>query len=84
MTEPQSPPIAAAPDAAVDAPPAAPAAPDASMPPAMPPAALPEPELPTPIVTRNRRGRLSLVWLVPLLALAIGASLVVRDRKSVV
>ena len=80
MTEPQSPPIAAAPDAAVDAPPDAPDAPGSATPPAATPAvALPEPELPTPIVTRNRRARLSLVWLVPLLALAIGASLVVRS-----
>ena len=73
MTEPQATPPAAAPDA-----------PGSAMPPAMPPAAvpptaLPEPDLPTPIVIRNRRARLSLVWLVPLLALAIGASLVVRS-----
>ena len=34
--------------------------------------------LPEPLVIRTRRARLSLVWLVPLLALAIGAWLVAR------
>ncbi len=41
------------------------------------PATAPEP--PTPRIVRNRRPRLSLVWLVPLAALAIGASLIVRN-----
>ena len=35
--------------------------------------------LPLPRVQQSRRPRLSLVWLVPLLALAVGASLVVRS-----
>ena len=35
--------------------------------------------LPLPQVLQSQRPRLSLVWLVPLLALAIGASLVVRN-----
>lgn len=35
--------------------------------------------LPLPNVVQSRRPRLSIVWLVPLLALAIGASLVVRN-----
>ena len=38
-----------------------------------------EAPLPEPRIVRSRRPRLSLVWLVPLLALAIGASLVVRS-----
>lgn len=37
------------------------------------------PALPEARVIHSRRPRLSLVWLVPLLALAIGASLVVRS-----
>ena len=35
--------------------------------------------LPLPRVVQSRRPRLSIVWLVPLLALAVGASLVVRS-----
>lgn len=52
--------------------------PDATPPnaaaPAEPAAALPEPR-----VIRSKRPRLSLVWLVPLLALAIGAAMVVHS-----
>ena len=39
-----------------------------------PPGALPE-ALPEPVVTRKNRARLSLVWLVPLVAVVIGAGL---------
>lgn len=42
-------------------------------------AAPPDAALPEPHIVRSARPRLSLVWLVPLLALAIGASLVVRS-----
>ena len=38
-----------------------------------------QPAPPLPRVVRTRRARLSMVWLVPLLALAIGAVLVVRN-----
>jgi paraquat-inducible protein B len=38
-----------------------------------------DPSLPTPRITRPNRFRLSLVWLVPLLAVVIGASLLVRS-----
>lgn len=37
-----------------------------------------DPALPEPRIVRTRRARLSLVWLVPLLAVLIGAGLVVR------
>ena len=48
-------------------------------PPALPPAPGPDGRpLPEPKVERTRRFSLSLVWLVPLVALAIGASLLVR------
>jgi paraquat-inducible protein B len=58
-----------------DAPPEPPA--DATPPPAP---ALPAPadELPRPRVTRARRWNVSLVWLLPAVAIAIGASLLLR------
>ena len=56
--------------------PATPAAPSPGDPPG---SALTPLALPTPRIVQTRRPRLSLVWLVPLLALAIGASLVVRS-----
>jgi len=56
--------------------PAAPPAPDHT---AAPAAAPDDAALPAPRIVRSARTRLSLVWLVPLLALAIGASLVVRS-----
>ena len=61
--------------------PATPAAPSPGDPsPGDPPgSALTALALPTPRIVQTRRPRLSLVWLVPLLALAIGASLVVRS-----
>ncbi len=37
------------------------------------------PAVPEPVIVRHRRPRLSLVWLVPVVALLIGASLVVRS-----
>ena len=83
MTDPQATPPAAEPAASTvpesATPTATPTATSNATPTAAPPTALPEPELPTPIIIRNRRTRLSLVWLVPLLALALGASLVVRN-----
>ena len=39
---------------------------------------IPGPALPEPVVTRVRRTRLSLVWLVPIAALVIGAVLIAR------
>jgi paraquat-inducible protein B len=50
----------------------------------VPPSEAPAPDgpdarsLPEPVVEKRRRFRISLVWLVPLVALAIGASLLVR------
>ena len=35
--------------------------------------------LPDPVITRKNPTRLSMVWLVPLLAIVVGASLLVRD-----
>jgi paraquat-inducible protein B len=42
----------------------------------------PEP-LPAPRITRKNRMRISLVWLVPIVALAVGASLLVRTLTQV-
>ncbi len=42
------------------------------------PALAPTPELVEPVLSRQNRLRLSLVWIVPLLALVIGLGLVVR------
>ena len=47
--------------------------------PTLPAAPAPDSAWPEPRVTQSRRPRLSLVWLVPLLALGVGASLVVRS-----
>ncbi len=41
------------------------------------------PEAPTPNIRRKNRMRLSLVWLVPIVALVIGASLLVRNLLAV-
>lgn len=43
------------------------------------PETLPQPELAEPVLSRQNRMRLSLVWIVPLVALVIGAALVVRS-----
>ena len=59
-------------DAPIDPP--APAGPPA----AVPPPAVPAGDLPQPRVTRARRWNVSLVWLVPAVAIAIGASLLFR------
>ena len=40
-------------------------------------------DLPAPRIARKNRMRLSLVWLVPILALAVGASLLVRSLTQV-
>jgi len=62
--------------------------PDAAQPPAAPGAAAPEPprpapagaeELPQPEIVEARRWNVSLVWLLPAIAVAIGASLLVRS-----
>ena len=63
-------------------------APDPAQPPAAPGAASPEPprpapagteELPQPKIVEARRWNVSLVWLLPAVAVAIGASLLVRN-----
>ena len=41
------------------------------------------PEAPTPNILRKNRMRLSLVWLVPIVALIVGASLLVRNMLAV-
>ena len=38
----------------------------------------PQPELPEPVLARQNRLHLSLVWIVPIVALVLGAVLVVR------
>lgn len=43
-----------------------------------PPSALGTPALPEPVLSRQNRLRMSLVWVVPVVALVIGAVLVVR------
>jgi len=62
--------------------------PDPAQPPAAPGAAAPEPprpapagaeELPQPRIVEARRWNVSLVWLLPAVAVAIGASLLVRS-----
>lgn len=50
---------------------------DAQEPPPPSPAPVPE-ALPEPVVVRAKRTRLSLVWLVPIVALVIGAVLIAR------
>ncbi len=61
--------------------------PDPAQPPALPGAAAPEPprpalpgadDLPQPRIVEARRWNVSLVWLLPAVAIAIGASLLVR------
>src|SRR5205814_4627897 len=42
-----------------------------------PPAPLPE-ALPEPVVTKKNAARLSLVWIVPILAIVVGASLLIN------
>ena len=41
------------------------------------------PDAPSPVIRRKNRMRLSLVWLVPIVALVIGASLLVRNLLAV-
>jgi len=62
--------------------------PDPAQPPAAPGAAAPEPprpapegteDLPQPRIVEARRWNVSLVWLLPAVAIAIGASLLVRN-----
>ena len=60
-------------------PPIPPATPAAAQPDAAADAPATALALPLPRVQQSRRPRLSIVWLVPLLALAVGASLVVRN-----
>jgi paraquat-inducible protein B len=64
------------------------APPDPAQPPAAPGAAAPEPprpapaggeDLPQPQIVEARRWNVSLVWLLPAIAIAIGASLLVRS-----
>ena len=50
-------------------------------PPSPPPPA--DVDLPAPRIVRKNRMRLSLVWVVPILALAVGASLLVRSLTQV-
>lgn len=47
--------------------------------PAGPPMDSPAPVAPAPIVTPKRQTRISWIWLIPLLAAAIGVSLLVKD-----
>src|SRR4051812_21780494 len=62
--------------------------PDPAQPPAAPGAAAPEPprpapegagDLPQPTIVEARRWNISLVWLLPAIAVAIGISLLVRS-----
>ena len=45
----------------------------------LPPAA---PPLPKPVVVRTRRARFSLVWLVPIVALLVGAAMLARTMQQ--
>ena len=56
---------------------------DSLAPPPPPPAPPVDADLPAPRIVRKIRMRLSLVWVVPILALAVGASLLVRTLTQV-
>src|SRR6476469_1237984 len=45
----------------------------------LPPAS---PPLPRPVVVRTRRARFSLVWLVPIVALIVGAAMLARSIQQ--
>jgi paraquat-inducible protein B len=47
-----------------------------------PPPAPPVPPLPKPVIVRTRRARFSLVWLVPIVALAVGALKLARTIQQ--